>query len=223
MHPTTVLARIFAGGPGRKSRLHDERGNIVPLERLVRNGPRALVSGLSRLGFGIRPARPWISYDAQRRIAKHLSKSSNVLEFGSGMSTIWYGEHSGSVFSIEDNEEWFARMERQLGSRSNITYRFARDLQEYLSFPRKGYDLIMVDGSFRKECVVASLPYLASGGIIYLDNSDKNNGGDCGDVPAAEKALLDFAEQEGAEVRYFTDFATTQLYVGQGLLVRSPK
>jgi Methyltransferase domain len=215
----SVWARAIAGGPGRPSRLHDEKGNFVPASRLLRNGPRALFSGLARLTLGIRPERPWISYDAQRVLARHLAPASKVLEFGSGMSTVWYARHSASVASVDDNEEWYALVKGVIAEQGNVDYRYAASREEYVNVPDMNFDLIVIDGSYRDACVEVSLRHIAPNGVIYLDNSDKRFDELTGDVPAAERRLLEFAEERNASVTYFTDFAPTQLFVQQGLLV----
>ena len=53
--PMTPLRKIYAGSDTRKTRLHDELGEAVSLGRLLRNGPRALLTGAARVLLGRRP------------------------------------------------------------------------------------------------------------------------------------------------------------------------
>lgn len=214
-----LMLKLLAGSTARKTRLHDERGNLVPLSRALRNGPKAVATGLARLLWQKRPELPWISYDAQRTIARHLDRSSAVLEFGSGMSTIWYARRAGQVTSMEDDSGWFEIVRDTLAGERNVDYRLARTTSEYLDVPRREYDLIMIDGRYRDRCVEAVLPLLAERGIIYLDNCDRRAPGSSGDIPAARAALEAFARERQLTVRYFTDFAPTQMFVQQGMLV----
>ena len=181
-----MLNRILAGAPSRKTRLHDEKGNRITGSRLIRNGPRALLTGLSRVVLDRRPERPWISYDAQAALDSFLRPDSCVLEFGSGMSTIWYARRARKVVSIENHEAWYAIVQKMFRDNniSNVDYRHAGSKEAYLEFPHECYDLIMVDGRWRDECVEAALPYLAPGGMIYLDNSDKSSNPVTGDISA---------------------------------------
>lgn len=221
-----MLNRLIAGATARKTRFHDELGNRVPLSRAVRNGPRAIATGIARLAFRYRPVRPWISYDAQQILAKHLTSRSRVLEFGSGMSTVWYAEHAGQVVSIEDYRPWYDQVLGIIADRdvTNIVYRFAADPDEYTSLTEAergdGFDLIMVDGKARDLCVRRALNLLRPGGIFYLDNSDKGTEGNSGDVPEARRLLVDFAAAHDTGVQLFTDFAPTQLFAQQGLMIR---
>ncbi len=221
-----MLKQFVSGSETRRTRLHDELNNRVPLSRLVRNGPQAMGSGILRLIAGYRANRPWISYDAQKLLSHFLTPHRRVLEFGSGMSTVWYAHHAGEVVSIEDNEAWFHQVEQIIHDHQaeNIRYRFARTADQY-SVPTKdetgpGFDLIMIDGSFRDSCVERSCHLLKPGGIIYLDNSDKSKCPISGNIPRARKILEEFAFRHDGVLRYFTDFAPTQLFVQQGLLVQ---
>lgn len=219
-----MFRKLIAGSETRRTRLHDERGNRVSLSRLLRNGSRAVASAIPAK-LGLRAVRPWISYDAQAEIAAFLDKSKRLLEFGSGMSTVWYAEHAGEVVSIEDYRPWFEQVRGIIAQRraTNIRYRFAGadDYAELALDERAdGFDLVMVDGSQRDRCVQTAIELIRPGGMIYLDNSDKGFGDATGDVPAARQLLLDFAARDGADVTLFTDFAPTQLFVQEGLMVR---
>ena len=218
--PMTPLRKIYAGSDTRKTRLHDELGEAVSLGRLLRNGPRALLTGAARVLLGRRPERPWISYDAQNDLAQVLTPQSRVLEFGSGMSTMWYSRHAGSVVSIEDYRPWFDLVSARIAKLGNVDYRFAATRADYVGLaPDQQYDLIMIDGSHREECVRFALMHLAKGGVIYLDNSDKGLDETTGDIPEARRLLLAYAEREGLPACEFTDFAPTQLHVQRGLWI----
>lgn len=220
-----MLTRLLRGKRTKYNRMRDEKGNFVGWYRLVRNCPRACGTGFMRVVFGKRPAVPWISYDASNRIREFLRTCTRarVLEFGSGMSTIWYAKHSAEVCSIDDNEEWFKIVQQRLRSAGiqNVDYYFTADRNEYVRYGKrfdKPFDLIMVDGSERGDCVEHSLECLAKGGIIYLDNSDKLPN----EYRKAETLLLEYANQNACEVTYYTDFAPTQFFAEQGLLVKRP-
>jgi len=217
---TSWATKLISAGTG-KTRLHDELGRRIPLGRALRNGPRAVATGALRLLFGFRPNLPWISYDAQRVLARYLTARSEVLEFGSGKSTFWYAKRAGHVVSIEDNEEWFATVSAETRALGSVDYRFAPDPASYVALaPDKPYDLIMIDGSWRDDCARFAVSHLKPGGIIYLDNSDKGpNMQETGDIPQARAFLLEFAANEGLPAREFTDFAPTQLFVQRGLMV----
>jgi len=215
-----IVQKIFAAGPGRKSRLHDAQGNRLSLGRTFRNGPRALVSGLIRLTTGHRPDQPWISYDAYRSLSSRLDARSRVLEYGSGMSTAYWAAHAGEVLAIEDHAEWHAIVEERFRRRgiTNATIILKPDLADYANLTSvergDGFDLIIVDGQVRAECTRTALTCLRPGGSIYLDNSDV--------APEARETLIGATRDFGGSTRVFTDFAPTALFVQQGLLFTRP-
>lgn len=220
----TLWSRLIAGGATRRTRFHDELGQPISLGRALRNGPRALATGLARVLFGVRPERPWISYDAQVALAAILGPESDVLEFGSGMSTAWYCRHARHVVSIEDDQAWYDAIAARLKPLANVDYRFANGRAEYIRLaPERDFDLIMIDGNWRDDCAAFALRHLKAGGVIYLDNSDKQVGPGTGDVPKAVAILKEMAMHEGLPIREFTDFAPTQLFVQRGLMTGGPR
>jgi hypothetical protein len=212
--------KLLAGSDQRKTRLHDVIGGRIPLSRLVRNGPGALLTGAGRLLLGLRPERPWISYDAQAVLGRFLRREHAVLEFGSGMSTVWYARRAGQVVSIEDDQGWFGAVSARLEALGNVDYRFAVDRSGYTALdPDRTYDLIMIDGRWRDDCARVAIDRLRPGGIIYLDNCDMRVDELTGDIPLASHTLRTFARERGLRVRQFTDFAPTQLFVQRGLMI----
>ena len=219
-----MFNKIIYGDRLRKSRLHDEKGNIIDAWNFVTHAPMAFSTGVLRLLFDYRPVMPWISYNAIADISRHLSSNSTVLEFGSGMSTIWYAKLAGQVFSVEDYDPWYRKVKFLLDKKeiNNVCYAFAEG-RDYYTFTKNQdvkFDLIMVDGSFRSDCIKQSAKKLKSNGIIYLDNSDKHSSPTGGDTRTAENFLLEFAKSKNAKVQYYTDFAPTQFFVQQGMLVK---
>ncbi len=220
-----MLKKLWQGNREKYARWRDEKGNFAGLGRLLRNGSRACLTGAGRISLGVRPELPWISYDAIAVIKNHLTKKSKVLEFGSGMSTLWYAKQAGEVFSVDDDTVWYGMMSKRFQAKgiSNVHYQLSTDPAEYASFGRQwktNFDLIMVDGFVRPDCIENSLSLLASKGIIYLDNSDKGANDVCGDVPRAVELLTEFAKANQCEFIFFTDFAPTQFFAQQGMLIR---
>jgi predicted O-methyltransferase YrrM len=223
----TLITKILSGDKVRISRLHDEKGNFVTWKNLILHVGPAYTSGLLRIFAGYRPQMPWIAYSSIDYLKTFLNKRSRVLEFGSGMSTIWYAEQAGEVFSVENYKPWYDKISKIIESKgiSNITYKFTDSESEYSTFmsdDTKGFDLVMVDGSCRSKCVSHASKLVKPGGILYLDNSDKDSVPFGGDMRIAESIARDFAKNSNAEITEITDFAPTQFFVQQGLCVRLP-
>jgi hypothetical protein len=143
------------------------------------------------------------------------------------MSTVWYARHAGEVCSVEDYKPWYDKIQKILINEKlqNVNYQFRDHTISYSQCfldDSSGFDLIMVDGSYRSACIVHAVKLLKPGGILYLDNSDKDSTSTGGDMRLAENSAVKFAKEKNAQLFYFTDFAPTQLFVQQGLMVRLP-
>lgn len=224
----SLVTKILRGSNTRISRLHDENGSRVAVQTLLKNGPSAVASCLLRKVTGTLSARPWISYSATAEIEILLfAEKCRVLEYGSGMSTLWLAKRASTVLSIEDNAEWSKRVQTALQKHkiTNIEYRVSTSLDQYADTVRSdqylgAFDFILIDGPQRQNCAALCEKLLAPGGAIYLDNSDKKQCPYSGDVPQAVRILRDLALQRGMSVTAFVDFAPGQLFVTEGLLFK---
>src|SRR5580693_2267963 len=118
-----LAQKIIGGDEMHKSRFHDQKRNLIDLQGL-RYFPHCISSTVLRLTIGKRPVLPWIGYRAINRLKKILNNKTKMIEFGSGMSTIWYAKHCGEVISIEDNELWYNKISRELRDQkfTNVSY-----------------------------------------------------------------------------------------------------
>lgn len=209
--------------PFRKSRFHDEKGNLVDIGGLA-YAPAALGSALLRVAIGYRPSRPLISYRAAKHLDGLLRKDWRGVEFGSGYSTPWLAKRLGFLLSIEDDPNWHRRVGSLLaGTDPTVVRHELRTVETYADlaeFPDDFFDFALVDGSRRADCIAAAVPKVRPGGWLYLDNSDKDMTKPDGDLRRAEALLLEHVRRRGGDARYFTDFAPTNFFVEQGLLAR---
>ena len=224
----SIIQKLYRGDDLRKSRLHDEKGNFTGWKNILMHMPPAVITGFMRLSFDYRPKQPWIAYSAIHSLNKFLKKEHRVLEYGSGMSTIWYAQKAGNVYSVEDYKPWYSKVNEILVNKNiqNVHYKYAENPESYSSFMSDndtGFDLIVVDGSYRSQCMMSAFFLIKPGGIIYLDNSDKDSTPSGGDMRLAESYARNFAQEQGADIKEFVDFAPTQFFVQQGLLIKMPE
>lgn len=211
------LKRIVYGSDSRRSRFHDALGTPIPGVGL-RFVPMALSSTALRIILGYRPMRPWISYRAQNDIASFLRPESVVLEFGSGMSTVWLARRCAVLDSIEHNGPWHGRVTQLLAqhaaSHARVHLREEIDYPDLSAFPTEHFDFILIDGIRRDECVQSAISRLKPGGFIYLDNTDR--------YVTACSLLTEVVTQRHGRATYYTDFAPTSFVATQGLLAQLP-
>jgi predicted O-methyltransferase YrrM len=190
----------------------------------LKYAPHAFITTLLRIAFGYRPELPWISYRAIRVLNRLLHPSWCVLEFGSGMSTLWLARRCAFLHSIEDDPIWYRTVQEALSIRglSNVHHELRTpdrysDLSDHAP---ASYDFILIDGSQRARCLVASLEKLKPRGWIYIDNIDHRQGDVGRERQHIEAFIVDLVKARGGKLQYFTDFSPCSLTVTQGVLVR---
>ena len=216
-----IVNKVITGGKNHKSRFHDEKGNHLDLEGFIYL-PHCLTSTILRVSIGYRPVLPWLGYRAIKYLEKLLQPNWNMLEWDSGMSTLWFAQRVGSLTSIEDYQPWYNKVQSSLNKVENVNYHFKAGVGYFNldHFPDETFDFILIDGSDRGNCAKNAIKKLKPGGYIYLDNSDKHATSEEGDTRIAEKTLLKAAQENNGEAKYFIDLIPTYLAVTQGLLVR---
>ncbi|GAB3987129.1 hypothetical protein GCM10028807_06210 [Spirosoma daeguense] len=116
---------------------------------------------------------PWYTYPMVEYLQQLDFSDKTVFEFGSGNSTLFWASRSKHVVAIEDDPAWYALIKPKLPA--NVTYLLVDSKDAYLKgiqqFPEP-FDVIIVDGSHRYDCVVNSRPKLSDAGFMILDNSD---------------------------------------------------
>ncbi len=219
--------KILKGNRFRKSRLHDQKGQFVGWSKVLRHGPLALSSSLLRLALKQYQPLPWIPYTIIEHFNRFLTPNSRVLEFGSGMSTLWYAARAKEVWAVEDYRPWYDKVQAITAEQGvqNLHYLFTQDKEAYVSFGEsspEGFDLIVVDGSYRSACVQQGEKLLRPGGILYLDNTDMDVQSEGGDMRVAESYLRNLAATWQTHPVTTTDFAPGLLFVTQGMYVQRP-
>ena len=214
-----LIQRLVKGDPRRRSRLHDYAGNRMDVGGLV-HLPSCLFWTLARR-VGWRPIRPWLGYRAVRRLAGLIQPDWRILEFGSGLSTVWLAERAALVVAIDENPEWHEIVVKGLARRriTNVDYRLAEDPETYVAvpgYPDRTFDLAIVDGRWRASSAEKALRAVRPGGWIFFDNSD---------VPDEDhqraRSILAAAAEGQPEI--FIELTPFQFCVNQGLLVRVGK
>lgn len=129
------------------------------------------------------PDLPWLTQNAIFYLEDLLKKEDVFLEFGSGRSTAWFAERVKKIYSIENNKEWFEKVQGDLrkANLTNIDYR----LQNYIEGEDPGQSeytrifkdlspetisVALVDGYHRGYCALHSIPLIKKGGILIVDN-----------------------------------------------------
>ncbi len=154
--------------------------SLVENQYLVKEGYiRSLIEGkvVDASGEPI----PWFTYPAIDLLKERVKPDLRVFEFGSGYGTMWWAKHAKKVTTVEHSREWFEKM-RPLYPK-NVCYLYC-ELEyggKYCTTPTLfdpiKFDIIIVDGRDRVNCMHKSVDALSEGGVMILDNANRANYG----------------------------------------------
>ncbi len=118
----------------------------------------------------------FLNYPTLALLKGRLRSEFHLLEFGSGYSTAFFSRLVGSVTSIEHEAAWLERV-AQLVSDDPKVHLLHKPLgPEYTGAAAMAggpFQVILVDGRMRHECAMASLPHLATDGVMIWDDSSR--------------------------------------------------
>lgn len=139
---------------------------------------------------------PWWTLSARRRVDAFLKSrpQASVLEWGSGASTVWLAKRAQSVVSVEHDPDWFELVRSRLPANATLLHRPApkssdsravrshkrgwkdRDFTAYvraISELGRAFDLIVIDGRCREQCLLQAMEFLKPDGMIVFDNTGR--------------------------------------------------
>jgi predicted O-methyltransferase YrrM len=128
------------------------------------------------------PPLPWLSWPCIDWLDRYVRPGMRVFEYGGGGSTLYFLARGCEVTTVEGNLTWTVAIgEAARAYRSRLRLRFI-DSQNDTPTARRQYadaaldaapwDLILVDGAFRRECVLVARRCIVPGGVIIVDNTD---------------------------------------------------
>ena len=118
---------------------------------------------------------PWMNYHVIQFLEERLTKDLSLFEYGSGNSTCFYGSLVNNVISLEMDEEWYAYVKQTIPSNVKLLLFDEGSHGNYCESAGRqdhNFDVIVVDGSERVDCLLQGPAALTDKGIIILDDSD---------------------------------------------------
>jgi len=119
---------------------------------------------------------PWMTYSATEFIRPRLGYELTVFEFGSGYSTLFFAKYVGDIVSVEYDREWYERLSSDLPANAELIFQEKDVDGEYcrtILGQGKQYDIVVVDGRDRVNCIRQAVLALSDTGIIVLDDSNR--------------------------------------------------
>jgi protein-L-isoaspartate O-methyltransferase len=166
-----TIQRLIKADDTRKTRFHTSNGHLCasPSEFL-----RAFATTVTRTVFHRYSRVPWLVFPAIDHLEPLIS-GRRVFEFGSGMSTLWFAKRCREVISVESDTHWHQVVTKQCRAMQNVRIIHATSKEDYLgaiSSAGGKYDMILVDGLYRNDCLDLARPYLNPGGLLVVDDTD---------------------------------------------------
>ena len=132
------------------------------------------------------PEFPWLTQSANLILSSYIQATDLGIEFGSGMSTLWFARRVSKLTSVEHDQSWYNKIKYILEGRglSNVRYLFcekdqpedkgynAKYVQVIQDFQPNSLDFSLVDGVYRDSCANAIIDKLRYGGILIIDNAN---------------------------------------------------
>ena len=215
-----LLWKMWKADNERISRFHDGEGGLITPADLLQL-PRRLLENLDAKR-GKFAEDPWWPPKATIAIRSLIRPDWSVIEFGSGMSTLWLAPRVAQIVSVEHSRDWADRTRKSLDAAAvrNVSL-LVRDEETYLhDLPDESFDLVIVDAIRRADCVRWALKHTKRGGYIYLDNADIDKDRRQEGVKNLARWVMRDAEKSGlGRISFYRGYPPAQLAPCEGALL----
>lgn len=118
---------------------------------------------------------PWLTYGAIHELEKRLLPTDEVLEFGSGHSSLWFAKRVASIVAIETSQDWINQVssQAQLSDVRNLQLKYHSkfDPQAFLPLINNA-SVILIDGAWRHEVAKLVAGQHLLNQLLVIDNTD---------------------------------------------------
>lgn len=131
---------------------------------------------------------PWFTRPFLDHLMHWRLEDKRVFEYGGGHSTVWWARYAKEVVTVECDLLWIFGIQEEL-QRADFFNEVHNTLMHRAVIPNEvelksryvnaiyeepgEFDVIVIDGSYRDECIAAALTKIKEGGIIICDNWDQ--------------------------------------------------
>src|SRR5690554_1488459 len=120
---------------------------------------------------------PWTTYSFIEFIKTYLKPDMNLFEYGSGNSSFFYSSRVQELTCIEHDEKWYAYMKEKLPENCTIIFKeltYGGAYCKTISEQNRPYNVIIIDGRDRVNCMIEASDKIVDNGIIVLDDSERD-------------------------------------------------
>ena len=119
---------------------------------------------------------PWVTYPFIDFLEGRFNKNINLLEFGSGYSTLYFSEMVSKVTAVEHNLEWYKKLIDLVPENVILINTNPDSVKTYFDCMKnlkETFDFILIDGIFRNECCYEAINLHSDIGVVVLDDSER--------------------------------------------------
>lgn len=153
--------------------------NIVNKHYLTKRINAKFIIGIIKKLFqeSKHPNQPWLTQESNKLLQEWIKPNDIVLEFGSGQSTIWFSNNTKNLTSVEHDRNWYKTTSKKIiNSNHKVDLILGTNRKDYLKvlikFPDNSIDICLVDGEWRRDCILGVFKKIKKGGMIILDNAE---------------------------------------------------
>jgi len=120
---------------------------------------------------------PWMNYPVISFLKERLNKDITIFEYGSGFSTRFYAARVKHVTSLEYNYIWYEKVKQTLPDNVTLLFQETDIDGKYcraIQLNDVKYEMIVIDGDDRENCMQQCLVSLSENGVIILDDSQRD-------------------------------------------------
>lgn len=135
----------------------------------------ATIGAAFRRNLAADAGTPWWNDRAIRYLTQNLHAGDRAFEWGSGASTVWLVAHGAKVTSVEHDPDWVSNVRvRCPAADVRAVPDNARDYVAAINeFGDCSFDVVIVDGRYRRECLHRGASKVRPGGLLILDDTDQ--------------------------------------------------
>jgi hypothetical protein len=117
---------------------------------------------------------PWMTYSCIWFLESSLPTGLDILEYGSGYSTLWFSEakQASHVIAVERKPEWQSIMQRRAGENVDIVRASVDEGYTAVGDGYSRFNVIVNDGVKRPEIAARIPDWITDDGIVIWDDWD---------------------------------------------------
>ena len=120
---------------------------------------------------------PWLTYPSIMFLQERLLSSMVIFEFGAGNSTLFYSLRVQHIDSVVHNLYLYDELQNRLPPNVNLIYKELHSpnsaYTNSATLSGIDYDVIIIDGRSRVDCIKNSVGALRDDGVIVLDDAER--------------------------------------------------